>query len=161
MSMSGRRTVSNAETGHHHFTVTGMMAEREMLAEIDMDKSSPSFDLSFTLEPEQEFHMYGKYIDPSSMMIEAYREIQGSRVQDTQMSLRLSESNVLNARAFFRPHIIDDLKALFSGNSGMGEMTADIVEAMTVEIDQKMSLLKTSFEPLRSSFTDLETYMTR
>ena len=63
----------------------------------------------FPLSPERELHVYGRYLDPSSIMLEAYHETTGTHVQDSQMSLRLTDSNVLNARAFIRPQIVDDV----------------------------------------------------
>ncbi len=57
--------------------------------------------------------MYGKYLDPSTVQIEAYRQKQGARVQDSDLSLKLSNGNILNARTYFNPEIISDIKVWF------------------------------------------------
>jgi len=156
MSVTGRRTVADTESGHHHFSVSGMMDERNLQAEIDMHQTNPSFDFTFSLDPQMEMHVYGKYVDPSSIMIEAYRENQGTRVQDSQMSLRLTDNHIVNARAFFRPQIIDELKNLLSTNTELGAAVSQLSSVITDEYNEKTALLAQAIIPLTASFDELK-----
>lgn len=58
----------------------------------------------------------GKYAEPASLQLEAYREEYGRRIRESEVSVTVNSDNMINARAFLNPSAYDDMRVCLLKN---------------------------------------------
>ena len=109
MRVSGRKTFDMSR-GTHHIVFSGNVDDQSLSAELDVNHRQPSLDMKVHYDPESVFHVTGRYVDPSHITLEAYRQQDGERIQEAELALHLNNSKLLTARAYLRPDIVTDIK---------------------------------------------------
>ena len=103
-------------------------------------------------------HVYGKYMDRSMVQFEAYRQVNGARIQEAQLALRLNNSRLLHARAYLRPDLVQDLQEILHKDTGLMRAVSEISSAVSDELRLKAVYLKRALKPvLDVAATVLET----
>ena len=85
-------------------------------------------------------HLYGKYLDRSAVQFEAYRQVNGARIQEAQLAVRLNNSRLLHARAYVRPDLLEDLQEIIQRDTGFSRALRETANAITEELNLKVRL---------------------
>ena len=62
----------------------------------------------FTENPKNMMHMYGKYIDGTSLVMEATRHQDGLQVVEGQVEMDLKDKHLLHSKVYWRPDAMED-----------------------------------------------------
>ena len=103
------------------------------------------FPVYFT---DKMIHVYGKYMDRSMVQFEAYRQVNGARIQEAQLALRLNNSRLLHARAYLRPDLMEDLQEMLHKDTGLMRALSEISSAVSEELRLKAAYLKRALSPV-------------
>ncbi len=93
-------------------------------------------------------HVYGKYMDRSMVQFEAYRQVNGARIQEAQLAVRLNNSQLLHARAYLRPDLMQDLQTVLEQDTGFLRAVRRSSQAVSEELSLKATRLRRALRPV-------------
>ena len=133
--MTGRRM---DQKNGQHFTVEGNIDDRDMRADVQLNNEEPGFDINIQVDRSKSkfyHHLFksvclsfgifwlehffladnqvfvsGKYSEPATLQLEAYREEYGRKVRESEVSVSLNSNNLVRAKAYLNPDLYDDLQ---------------------------------------------------
>eukprot|EP00920_Eleutheroschizon_duboscqi_P012335 GHVT01029474.1.p1 GENE.GHVT01029474.1~~GHVT01029474.1.p1 ORF type:complete len:2008 (+),score=229.68 GHVT01029474.1:1639-7662(+) len=114
MRISGRRLIGDYESGIHRYSISAEKDGKTVRSELDVNARDLSIDFKTFSPSDDKFHIYAKYMNPSTIQMEAYHTESGNKIVDGVLSVRLNNSRLLHSRAHVRPTILEDLKMLLN-----------------------------------------------
>ena len=87
-------------------------------------------------------------MDRSMVQFEAYRQVNGARIQEAQLALRLNNSRLLHARAYLRPDLMEDIQEMLHKDTGLMRAFSEISDAVSEELSLKARYLKRALSPV-------------
>ena len=82
------------------------------------------------------------------VQFEAYRQVNGARIQEAQLALRLNNSRLLHARAYLRPDLMEDLQEMLQKDTGLFRALSEISSVVSDELRLKATYLKRALSPV-------------
>ena len=82
------------------------------------------------------------------VQFEAYRQVNGARIQEAQLALRLNNSRLLHARAYLRPDLMEDLQEMLQKDTGLFRTLSEISNVVSDELRLKVTYLKRALSPV-------------
>jgi hypothetical protein len=131
-----------------------------MSAEVGVDGFIPSIDMKVQYSPDKVVTMRGEYEKPASLILETCHSESGEDcVKDGELSLQLLKDEILQARAYIRPAMFEDMKNFFTLDIDMESLEAayaEIYDDFIREKDARIELINTHLiDPIRNIYQDI------
>jgi len=128
--------------------VTGIVDEKEVRAELNLDRGQRSADLKIFYNEDDMMHTYGKYVDATKVKIVSYRQQSGERIQDAELNLDMDLDRILNAHALIRPSLFTDIQGLMAEDSGLMQLVGTVSAAVAEDWQYKLAVWTEIAQPL-------------
>jgi len=164
MSVTGRHRRSSEENSRESFMFSGNVGEKSVSAEVGVDGFIPHVDMKVQYSPDKIITMRSEFEKPSSLVLETCQSLTDENcVRDGELSLRLLEDDIFQARAYIRPAIFDDIKNFISMGidvNSLRDSYSEYYEDIVREKDARLELISdTILAPLLDAIADTKVYL--